>query len=568
MGHLTETRKLSLHPLAIHTFIKAQAGSLAKALSEAVMNSLDAFASSVKVTLTAGGFIIEDDGQGFRTRDEIGAWFETLGFPHDDGNHRLYGKFGMGRAQMWAFAHTVWQSNQFIMTVDVKRKGLDYDLDETSQPVKGTRITAHFYEPLSFQAQASTELELANLIRYVPGLVFINGKVANKDPGAEKWDLETPEAWLRFDKTMHSLDVYNGGVLVTHFAPYRFGCTGVVVTKPESTLALNLARNDILESECKVWPKIVKLFPEKEAKASKQKAAKPSAKTLKEVAAKVVAGELRMEDAMLTTPGLVTSVYGRSLKYWDLTNHWRMQPVAFVPKGDEFGKRLSKLNRAEVVSLDVLELFSGISVAEFKELFRSSIEHSIQRSAEGKAQALERFDTTVWTDNPKEFFKDLAEGKEVYSMAELSDADKATLTAWARSRYPLVNSMRSVANAEQDRALNALGGTALGDNPLDLSWLDNATTEWVLRKKEVVAAMEKPLPAMSKFALARVAELCGLVSASEADGRTLFHRVCTETDAVGTFLLNLMQHYVRECRNRDVPISKTRLSDLDHLNVV
>lgn len=136
----TETRQLTLHPLAIHTFIKAQAGSLGKALSEAVMNSVDAFADRVEIDVRPNRFVIKDNGQGFQNKEEIAAWFETLGFPHDEGNHRTFGKFGMGRAQMWAFARTTWRSNEFIMDVDVQTKGLDYSLTLSANSVKGTII--------------------------------------------------------------------------------------------------------------------------------------------------------------------------------------------------------------------------------------------------------------------------------------------------------------------------------------------------------------------------------------------------------------------------------------------
>lgn len=568
MTHLSETRKLSLHPLAIHTFIKAQAGSLGKALSEAVMNSIDAFATSVDITLTESGFVLEDNGQGFRTRDEIEAWFETLGFPHDDGNHRVYGKFGMGRAQMWAFARTVWTSNQFVMRVDVKSKGLDYELDEVKEPFAGTRIEAKFYEPLSFQACALAEQELTNLVRYVPGLVTLNGKPVNKDPSIEKWDLETKEAWMRFDKSMHTLDVYNGGVLVTHFARYRFGCTGVIVTKPEATLSLNLARNDILESDCKVWPLIVKSLPKQESdyNRTKAKADKPSKRTVEDTARQVTAGVLRLQDAMEKVSGLVTSVYGRAIKYSDLVNRWNSRPVVVVPKGDDFGKRLSKLRRAEVLSNETLTRFGCATVAEFKALVRASVTSSKDREDWNK-HVLQMLDTCIWTDEPKALFKDLADGKEVYAQSELSEQEKAVAAAWSRARYPLVRSLQEVASESQLAQLRDLGAVSLGDSAVDLCWVDSASREWVLRKKEAVAALEKSLSPMLQFALARVKDLCFEVSENEAQGDLLFARLCTQTDAVGALSLNLTRFYVNECRQRDIPVSKTRLSDLDQLNV-
>src|SRR5690606_5835885 len=120
-----------------------------KAISEAVMNSIDACATRVDIKLNAGSMTITDDGQGFLDKTEIAAWFETMGFPHDEGNHRQFGFYGMGRAQMWAYASTVWHTNQFKMSVDVAKTALAYKLEEVLEPHRGTKIVATFYSPLS-----------------------------------------------------------------------------------------------------------------------------------------------------------------------------------------------------------------------------------------------------------------------------------------------------------------------------------------------------------------------------------------------------------------------------------
>ena len=81
-----ETRRFSVHPEIIYSLIKAQAGSLGKAVLECCMNSIDAQATRLDVAIDANTITIKDDGQGFRTREEIEQWFEVFGFPHAEGD--------------------------------------------------------------------------------------------------------------------------------------------------------------------------------------------------------------------------------------------------------------------------------------------------------------------------------------------------------------------------------------------------------------------------------------------------------------------------------------------------
>ncbi len=557
---MAETRQLSLHPLAIHTFIKAQAGSLGKALSEAVMNSVDAFANNIDITLSPTGFEIVDDGQGFRDRDEIAAWFETLGFPHDDGNHRQYGKFGMGRAQMWAFARTTWRSNQFVMKVDVKKTGLDYELDE-GPAIRGTTIEGEFYEPMAFQRLTAIEMELENLVRYVPALITINEKVVSKNPAIEKWDIETPEAWMRFnDKAMHTLDVYNAGVLVAHFPRYRFGCTGVVITKPGMALSLNVARNDVLEAECKIWPKLVKLFPKDGKKAEREKPVKASKRALEQVVREVKAGTRTLTAALKAHPELIISVYGRSIDLSEFTRAWgSSRPIVFAPKGDDFAKRLSKLKRASTVASETLAMWGFTTPAELKAMLRKVVESEADsNSSWGKAQ-LERFDERVWSAEPSVLFSDLNEGKNVFANGELDDAAKCVQIAWRRNLVVLRNGLNAL---KLERVPYNL---ALGDCPSRAAWVSDGN-ELVLRKADAVAAMNKPFPEVLRYVSAVAKEVLEQDLGDDREaGQRLFMQLATETDTLARFAVGACASHVGELRKLDAPIPKTRLRDFDEI---
>ena len=71
-GQHTERRSFSMHPRLLYDVIRRQAGSLGKAVLEAVMNAADARATRVEVTIEPDRVLIMDDGQGFQS-EEIGA---------------------------------------------------------------------------------------------------------------------------------------------------------------------------------------------------------------------------------------------------------------------------------------------------------------------------------------------------------------------------------------------------------------------------------------------------------------------------------------------------------------
>ena len=567
-----EVRTLALHPLAIHTFIKAQAGSLAKALSESVMNSIDAFGTHVNVQLTTTGFVIEDDGVGFRTKEEIAAWFETLGFPHDEGNHRMYGKFGMGRAQMWAYAHTVWYSNEFIMRVDVQRTGLSYQLEIAERPVKGTRIEATFYNPLNFSQRESAETELVNLVKYVPGQVAVNDRLVTKDPRAETWDIETPEAWMRFDKKAPSLDVYNAGVLVTHFPAYRFRCTGTIVTKPDATLSLNIARNDILLGDCKVWPKIAKHFPFDGGSVRKEKPVKVSGRTLEQAGREAKANTRSLEETVKLYPSILTSVYGRAVPLRDLTSRYATIPVVFVPKGDEFGKRLSKLRLALALDVEVMKRFSVGSPAEFRELLVRDIELGMKkapREAEYLRGTVERLKERKFSDRPLELFPELAYDRKMLPATDLDEVGRAVLKALDRSRFALTGTLwdaqANVPDIDQNDRASVSNGCALGDSVELDAWI-SSSDHLVLNAKCFIKLANSALPELMQGMTRLV--YCALRDRLGADrGNRVLVQWLTQTDGLGRWCLAFVSAYQRICRDKDLPVPRTRLRELDKLAV-
>lgn len=257
-----ELRKFEASPAIIYSLIAAQAGSLSKAVLECVMNSQDAGATEVCIEIDKDRLSILDNGKGFKSKKEILEVFEVFGWDHE-GQNKTFGKFGIGRAQLWNFCSTVWTSNRFKMDVDIKKKGLNYVLSELEETLldKGTRIEGDFYEPLSFSDLANFNKEFSKLVKYCGISVRVNGVSVNLDPRNEKWTFDTPEAYVLLSAG-YETKIYNQGVFVTALPSYYLGSGGVICTKTGHNLQLNMARNEVLTSSCKIWKKLKKKVTE------------------------------------------------------------------------------------------------------------------------------------------------------------------------------------------------------------------------------------------------------------------------------------------------------------------
>jgi hypothetical protein len=567
MTNIAEVRNLKLHPMAIYTFIKGQAGSLAKALSESVCNSLDAFATTVKITLTSSGYVVEDDGMGFNSVQEIYSWFETLGWPHDDmpGNHRQWGHYGLGRAQAWAYASNVWHSNQFLMRVDVQKKGLDYELEEVA-PRKGTRIAGTFYKPLSFSELKHLENELRGLVKYVGGIVSLNDEVLNTDPASEDWTFETADAFVRIDPKAHQLALYNGGVLVNHFWKGRYRCTGVIVTKAAGMLRLNVARNEVLENECEAWARIRKTLPDmtasKSADSSKKKLTARELRSLAtQLVAQVKAGELSFEKALGQLPSLLTSVYGRSVPYYDLIRTRYACPVVFVPKSDEFGKRLSQLRLATTISLESLQTWGCTTVDEFRDLVIASSNGAGVRLG-GTALDAEALRAVPWTDEPKARFASLAADRLVIPFNMLTEAEKAANVAISSNARYLTKELMPLLEGAGDRLTKSdYISIEFGDCPAKAAWLSDSNS-LVLRRvdatRELAAGATRLMSHISLCLREAFQEKLGNARADE-----VLMQLFTTTQSLGSFTLNTMGRYVTECTKRKLPMPGKHLVQLE-----
>ncbi|MDN7527739.1 ATP-binding protein [Burkholderia orbicola] len=245
-----------LDPQIIHHIIYSQAGSIGKAIIELLMNSVDARATAVRLSMTKEGFECSDDGNGFANREDVVRYFGRFGTPHEEGD-ATYGRFRLGRGQIMAHASTIWRSNEWQMTVDTRAMGYNYDLEQLEQAQPGCSISGRWYEPLTDSELMSAVQEIRDLVRYTPVSVELNGRVITRDPRTERWDAEDEFAWYRA-KEDGAVSIYNQGVLVRHDPGHIWGAGGLIVSK--KAIALNVSRTEILRKTCPVWKAIAKQF--------------------------------------------------------------------------------------------------------------------------------------------------------------------------------------------------------------------------------------------------------------------------------------------------------------------
>lgn len=360
-----KTVEFKIHDNLITQLIRRQAGSLWKAVIEGIMNSVDAKASRVDITVTSTSVTIVDDGKGFRNAAEIENWFATLGMPPEDGELKTYGYFRMGRGQLFAYGNNEWRTGPFCMHVDINKDGRTFQLEDNLENAVGCTISVKLYNKLSNVALADTVDEITRNAKYVDLPIYLNGKEISRRPATQTWDIETEEADIKLRHT-GNLIVYNQGIRVMDVPYYKYSMAGDVVAKKR--LRVNFARNDVM-SDCPVWKKITQTLSRHNTTNNQQ----ASSRTYR--SANAIYEEMH-SNALRVKAGLVTGYLIRNLKLFTNINGThgtissirRRQYKRRVMLGrlgdDGFSKNIMRDNVAYVFHPRTLELFEVDSVEE------------------------------------------------------------------------------------------------------------------------------------------------------------------------------------------------------------
>lgn len=448
MTATTETRRFVMHPAMLMAVIQRQAGTLTKAILEACMNSVDAGAKECYVTIDPDLVTITDDGQGFRNKAEIENWFDCFGAPHDESEHKTYGTFRMGKGQGFSFGANKWQTGNFIMAVDIKEKGLDYELSHTDDPHNGCKIEIELYEKLCPSDLIETSTSIARWVKYAPIPIYVNGKLATVDPAKEQWDFETEEAYVLLQAT-GSLTVYNLGMFVADFGSYQYGVSGVVVSKKQ--LKVNFARNDV-QSDCPVWRKVKPFLKKKADVALATRKRKWTDDEKAYAALKIVAGNITYEDAQHCP--VITDITGSDWTLKRFASRLRAftNRVSAGPEGDIRGDKAMQGMSAFILSNETLQRFKVSTIEELATLL-GNFSWNFQDLRTVSFQLL---------------IEGIDENFELIESKKLTPTQRIILDVLARSNHAIIDKMGQSAYRKR-RVVH------IGRSKVARAWTDGAT---------------------------------------------------------------------------------------------
>ena len=369
---MSETREFKIHRNLLAHVVRDQAGTLWKALNEGCQNAVDSGSTGIDITVTEKQVVMVDDGRGFQDAREVDDFFATFGTPHEQGD-AVFGRFRMGRGQLFSFGRNVWESNSFRFDVDVQHKGLAFEFTDGLPAVKGCTITIDLYDPLLPSNIFELERDLTRAVRYYPIPVTLNGKQISKHPKDERWDLETNDAYIKFRDTGGVL-VYHLGAFICEMSSYQFGRAGTVLSKKQ--LDVNFARNAIKDS-CVAWRRIRQHFHD-EATRENLKRPKLDDAARANLIEQFVTGELRLDK--ISRLKVLRDANGTLLSISQLPGRGSTR-IAIGPEGDSVADKLMQSRQATVLALETLELFQCSDATEFVELLKTHSEGASHKLA-------------------------------------------------------------------------------------------------------------------------------------------------------------------------------------------
>jgi hypothetical protein len=265
----------------LNDVMKKQSGVIEKAWLEALMNGVDANADTIAFEIDESSTEYSDDGDSM-TQPEIERYFEQFGLKDDDIEDKEFGKFRMGRGQIFNFGVNIWRARENYMVIslddesvivdlpectteddesiidsdgdeyEVDTSGLEYALLDAEQSDSGLSIEVLHYD--SIDDIDNTLDQFKKLAKYVSWLhdvdVIVNGEKLDNEP--EVID-ETKLAYFCEGYTNYKTNspIYNKGAYVDDF---NLGPMSVTIISKKD-LDVTLDRTDILDHDPK-WSSI------------------------------------------------------------------------------------------------------------------------------------------------------------------------------------------------------------------------------------------------------------------------------------------------------------------------
>lgn len=357
----TTTRQFKAHDnILLHT-IKRQAGTFEKSVLEGTMNSIEAGATKVELTLDCEGiesgepgatFQIKDDGRGIATKPELLDYFEKFATPHEESECKTWAEFRMGRAQLFCFGKNDWRTSTFRMQVDIdKPPFLDYLLTEGLRSFKGTQIDIALYKNPVGRSVEPLKKVIKQQIEFMEVPVLFNGKQINTPASKCKWTYEDDDAYYLFGRGAN-LDIYNLGAFVRSIPASHAGVTGVVVSKKK--LAVSVSRTEIIrggKDACPVYDRIEQVIKANRIKRTRKASRRLERHERIATLSDLLDGGISYQD--VRTLGLFETCNDRVMSL-DAIRKMRT-PWAFAERGNRKADKLIQTGQAVCLSDETLE---------------------------------------------------------------------------------------------------------------------------------------------------------------------------------------------------------------------
>jgi len=532
----TEKRSFAMHPNLLYDVITKQAGSLQKAILEGVMNGVDAGATRIDVELDGDRLRIVDDGKGFAGREEIEKFFETFGTPHVEGD-ATYGRFRMGRGQLMAFGANTWRTNVFRMFVDIKVKGLDYDLETLDEAAPGCTIVVDLYKQLLPSERDAVERDIREWVAWVSVPVTFNGRVISADPAKAKWTTETPEAYFKLSATASRLVVYNLGVRVMEQSAYHHGVGGVVVSKKR--LDVNFARNDV-QNDCAVFRK-VKAELRRHADRETSSKRKLSDSERQHLALRMASRDIGWKEGHVAP--VLTDIEGKHFSLERLrTRLYGQSDITTAARGDRTAIKVAQQRMAIVLSEETLHRFEVEDVKGLIEALCSFADHNSD-DVNPHHWSARHLATSLREMEPKsidEYRHLIDETYETLDVKELSPVRKIHLAAVTHG----ANVIASVLGKPQRRII-------AGRSDLAAAWTDGVRAIWI--ETERLIMLSDGYVGAAKLASLMVHEYMHDGPDTETHDHDLefyerFHDNVLDTDVIGKGAAAMVKHLAEAAR--------------------
>jgi len=410
----TSTRRaLRMHDALLVSVIRDQAGDLWKGVLEGVQNSIDAEASRIDITVDETRVVISDDGRGFRSMREVEDWFETFGTPHEDGD-AVFGRFRMGRGQLFNFGVTTYRTGEFQFVVDIEAGGLSYELTTGLENHPGCEVTIDLYTPQLSNQIFHLVAEIKRAVKYVDTEIFLNGDLITSSPASLKWNHEDDDAYYKMDGTQ-TVCLYHLGVFICDIPAHSLGSGGVIVAK--TTLMVNMARNTVHQN-CPVWTRIKRTFKARASTRITRSTSMTDAERMF-VINRLITGEVALRDvANLRIFRLAT---GSWISFSSLFRSVAVMPVSFAEIGNRTADRSLQAKTALVLSSSMLEAFNCETPAQWHDLMNTIVENT--------PYAYREITVTPFSTIKEKYH----EGAEIIPDKELTDIESIWIRALTRA---------------------------------------------------------------------------------------------------------------------------------------